>query len=63
MSGIIVTYESYKGGVNNLAVAIDAKTGEWATSTISKERAIKNLKSMFSRRDLNVALQSPNQSQ
>lgn len=41
---IVVTYESYKGGVNNLAVAIETKTGSRATSTRGKERAIGNLR-------------------
>lgn len=41
---IVVTYESYKGGVNNLAVAIETKTGNRATSTRGKERAIRNLR-------------------
>ncbi len=41
---IAVTYESYKGGVNNLAVAIETKTGTRATSTHGKERAIENLR-------------------
>lgn len=41
---IVVTYESYKGGVNNLAVAIETKTGNRATSTRGKERAIGNLR-------------------
>lgn len=41
---IVVTYESYKGGVNNLAVAIETKTGSRATSTHGKERAIGNLR-------------------
>lgn len=40
---IVVTYESYKGGVNNLAVAIETKTGSRATSTCGKERTIRNL--------------------
>ncbi len=44
MCGIVVTYVSYKGGVNNLAVAIYLETGEFATSAINKERAISNLK-------------------
>lgn len=41
---IVVTYESYKGGVNNLTVAIETKTGSRATSTRGKERAIGNLR-------------------
>lgn len=41
---IVVTYESYKGGVNNLAIAIETKTGSRATSTHGKERAIGNLR-------------------
>ena len=41
---IVVTYENYNGGVNNLAVAIEIKTGSRATSTHGKERAIGNLR-------------------
>lgn len=41
---IVVTYESYKGGVNNLAVAIETKTGSIATSTHGKEQSIENLR-------------------
>ena len=41
---IVVTYENYKGGTNNLAVAIETKTGSRATSTRGKERAIGNLR-------------------
>lgn len=41
---IVVTYESYKGGVNNLAVAIETKTGSRATSARGKERVIGNLR-------------------
>lgn len=41
---IVVTYENYKGGVNNLAVAIETKTGNRATSTRGKDQAIKNLR-------------------
>lgn len=41
---ILVSYESHKGGVNNIAVATDTKTGAFATSTKGKERAIQNLR-------------------
>ena len=40
---IVVTYENYKGGTNNLAVAIETKTGNRATSTHGKDQAIENL--------------------
>lgn len=43
---ILVYYESYKGGVNNLAVAIDTKTGKRATSTKGRETAANNLRRM-----------------
>ena len=39
---IVVTYENYKGGTNNLAVAIETKTGNRATSTHGKDQAIEN---------------------
>ena len=41
---IVVTYENYKGGTNNLAVAIETKTGSRATSTHGKDQAIENLR-------------------
>lgn len=40
---IIYTYENYRGGVNNLCVAIDWKTFERAASTKGKEAAARNL--------------------
>lgn len=39
-----INYKNYKGGINNLIIAIDDETGITATSTKSKEQAIKNLK-------------------
>lgn len=36
--------KNYRGGVNNLWVAVDAKTGIDGTSEISKEAAISNLR-------------------
>lgn len=42
-----ITYENYKGGINNLIVAIDDETGITATSTKSKEQVIKNLKRLL----------------
>ena len=47
---IITFYENYKGGVNNLCVAQDTKTGEFATSFKGKERAVKNLNKTLKRR-------------
>ena len=38
-----IHYENYRGGVNNLCVAIDSKTWAVATSTKGKERAVQNL--------------------
>lgn len=38
-----IHYENYRGGVNNLCVAIDGKTGMAATSTKGKEQAQRNL--------------------
>lgn len=40
---IVITYENYKGGTNNLAVAIETKTGDFATSEKGAEQARKNL--------------------
>jgi len=44
MENIIITYENYKGGINNLIIARNGYFGESAYSLISKERAIQNLK-------------------
>ena len=38
-----IHWQTYKGGVNNLCVARDSKTGTVATSIKGKERAILNL--------------------
>ena len=43
---IVTFYENYKGGVNNLCVAQDSRTGEFATSLKDKEAAIKNLEKL-----------------
>lgn len=47
---ILASYESHKGGVNNIAVATDTKTGAFATSTKGKERAIQNLRRQLKKR-------------
>lgn len=39
-----ISYENYRGGVNNLCVARDSKTGAVATSTKGKERVVQNLR-------------------
>ncbi len=41
MENLYISYESYKGGVNNLCVVEDMQ-GNYGTSTKSKEQAIKN---------------------
>lgn len=41
---IVYTYENYRGGINNLCVAIDWDTGESAASTKGKEAAARNLR-------------------
>jgi len=38
-----VYYESYKGGANNLCVAIDSKTGLAAASVKNKDSAVRAL--------------------
>lgn len=38
-----IHYENYRGGVNNLCVARDSATGQAATSTKGKARALHNL--------------------
>ena len=43
---IVTFYENYKGGVNNLCVAQDSRTGEFVTSLKGKENAIKNLEKL-----------------
>ncbi len=45
-----VHYESYGGGKNNVAVATDSKTGEFSTSLVSKENALRALKRKLTRR-------------
>ena len=47
---IYTHYINYRGGVNNLCVAIDSKTGVAATSTKGKERAVQNLRRKMRRR-------------
>lgn len=47
---ITVHYESHNGGVNNVAVATDTKTGAFATSTKGKERAVQNLRRQTTKR-------------
>lgn len=44
-----IRHENYKGGINNLIIAQEYDTGLFATSKISVEQAIKNLKSKKSR--------------
>lgn len=46
----VTYYESVKGGTNNLAVALDQKTGETSGSTRSKEHAHQALKRKLARR-------------
>lgn len=41
---IVYSYESCNGGTNNVTVAIDWDTGEWATSTKGKEAAARALR-------------------
>ena len=45
-----IHYINYRGGVNNLCVAIDSKTGVAATSTKGKERAVYNLRRKMRRK-------------
>lgn len=40
---IYITFSNYKGGINNLIIAVDSETGLTATSTKSKEAAIVRL--------------------
>ena len=48
---IVISYESHGGGVNNIAVATDWRTGEFSTSSISKEHAARALKRKMKRRN------------
>lgn len=41
MKNLFISYQNYKGGINNLCVIEDIK-GNYGTSTISKEKAIQN---------------------
>ena len=45
-----VYYTNYRGGTNNLAVAVDTATGEAATSLKGKEQAKKALRRKLSKR-------------
>lgn len=47
---VCVHYENYKGGVNNMAVAVDSRTGISATSTKGAKAAEKNLKAKLRKR-------------
>ena len=49
-----IHYENYRGGVNNLCVARDSKTGAVATSTKGKERAVQNLRRNTRRQPCNT---------
>ncbi len=40
---LYISYQNYKGGVNNLCVAYDINSGLTATSTHGKYKAIENL--------------------
>ena len=40
---LFISYENYKGGVNNLCVAFDSDTGLKATSIHGKYAAVQNL--------------------
>lgn len=40
---IYISYENYRGGINNLCVVTDSDTGLTVTSTKSKEKAIELL--------------------
>lgn len=46
---IYTYYASVKGGVNNLAVALDGVTGETSSSLVSKDHAEKALRRKISR--------------
>ena len=48
---MFIFYQSYGGGTNNLAIALDAKTGEFSTSLIDKDHAIRALRKKLLRRD------------
>lgn len=52
---MIITYENYKGGVNNLIVVSEHlnpyKNGIIATSTKSVEHAIRNFKRQLAKRN------------
>lgn len=47
---IAISYESHGGGINNIVVATDWRTGEFSTSSISKEHAARALKRKMARR-------------
>ena len=46
---ILTYYESVRGGVNNLAVALDTATGESSASLKGKDQATKTLKRKINR--------------
>lgn len=46
--GLVITYQNYKGGINNLCVVRDLKIPYiMETSKIDKEHAIKNYKALY----------------
>lgn len=49
MDNLIIRYENYKGGINNLIIAQDGYFGEYATSRKSEKQAINNLKAKLKR--------------
>ena len=49
LDNLIFRYENYKG-INDLIVVQNGYFGEIATSTVSKDQAIKNLKAKIKRR-------------
>lgn len=41
MGNYFISYQNYKGGINNLCIVEDIK-GNYGASTVSKEKAIQN---------------------
>jgi len=50
---IYVFWKNYRGGINNLSIARDIKTGLCSTSLKSDKQAIINLKNLINRKAKN----------
>lgn len=49
-----MSYTSWGGGVNNVAVAVDGTTGEFSCSLVDMKHAVRALKAKLARRRKNA---------